>query len=160
MANERKELGHRLAIRTQEEVFALTRKVLTDLAGVEVEERMVDVFIEHLHSLPPEQRRSLTASPTIGLGGASPPALVRSAFELALPARTRIKTAVTECLGPDIATRFETSPGLVCGVELTFDGVKLAWSVTDYLSSASEAVLSLVGPAVITAAPELAARHA
>jgi F-type H+-transporting ATPase subunit b len=149
---EREELGRRLVTQTQAEVFALTRQVLRDLAGVSLEQPMVTAFIENLRRLPKD---------TIGPagGGAVRAALVRSAFDLSLPQRAAIKTAVSESLGADIAIRFESSSELICGIDLSVDGVKLAWSVADYLDSVSKQVFALIDPAQTSRTPTLEASH-
>ncbi|HEY6926088.1 MAG TPA: hypothetical protein VI653_21580, partial [Steroidobacteraceae bacterium] len=61
-----------------------------------------------------------------------------------------------ECLGPEIGTRFERSPQLVCGIEITLDGVKLAWSVADYLTRVAQEILdtTTMVPAAAAARPE------
>ena len=154
LAQERAELGHQLSVRTQAEVFAVARKTLADLAGVSLEDRMIEVFIAHLRELPQEQK--------LTLAGADNPdptrvALVRSAFVLPAEGRASIEAAVHECLGATVTTRFETSPEFVCGVELTMGGVKIAWSVADYLFCLSQSVAALVEPE--PAAPTLEAQH-
>jgi F-type H+-transporting ATPase subunit b len=152
VGKEREELGRRLVTQTQAEVFALTRQVLRDLAGVSLEQPMVTAFIENLRRLPKD---------TIGPagGGAVRAALVRSAFDLSLPQRAAIKTAVSESLGADIAIRFESSSELICGIDLSVDGVKLAWSVADYLDSVSKQVFALIDPAQTSRTPTLEASH-
>ena len=147
LAQERAELGHQLSVRTQAEVFAVARKTLADLAGASLEDRMIEVFIAHLRELPQEQKLTLA-------GGT---ALVRSAFVLPAAGRASIEAAVHECLGATVTTRFETSPEFVCGVELTMGGVKIAWSVADYLFSLSQSVAALLEPE--PAAPTLEAQH-
>ncbi len=156
LANERRELSRRLSSGIQAEVLALARKALSDLAGLSVEDRMVEVFIDHLRALPESQRLLVTG----GTGSSRPGATVHSAFELPFARRGPIKAAISDCLAPDIPVRFELSPELVCGIELTVGGVKLGWSVTDYLSSVSEKLVALVEPAQSPApAPSLEARH-
>src|SRR5579859_2471146 len=54
LATEQEELRHRLRSQTQAEVFALTRRVLQDLSGVDIQERMVEVFLAHLRALSVE----------------------------------------------------------------------------------------------------------
>ena len=49
-----------------------------------------------------------------------------------------------ECLGANVTIRFEISPEFVCGIELTVDGVKLAWSIADYLASLDKKVVALL----------------
>ena len=170
LAQERAELGHQLSVRTQAEVFAVARKTLADLAGASLEDRMIEVFIAHLRELPQEQKLTLAGADTNSgrgvvtdsVGTASPAdptptALVRSAFALPAEGRANIEAAVHECLGATVTTRFETSPEFVCGVELTMGGVKIAWSVADYLFSLSQSVAALVEPE--PAAPTLEAQH-
>jgi F-type H+-transporting ATPase subunit b len=149
LAEERAELGHQLSLRTQAEVFAVARKTLADLAGVSLEDRMIEVFIAHLRELPQAQK--------LTLAGAESVALVRSAFVLPAAGGANIEAAVHECLGATVTTRFETSPEFVCGVELTMGGMKIAWSVADYLFCVSKSVAALVAPD--PAAPSLEAQH-
>ena len=119
---------------------------------------MIEVFLDNLSALP-ESRRKLVSAPANAPGGAGSPrtAIVRSAFEIKPAQRAAIEHGVLQCLGPEIAIRFERSPQLVCGIELTLDGVKLAWSVTDYLSRVAQEVLDLTAATPAPAAPE--ARH-
>jgi F-type H+-transporting ATPase subunit b len=150
LSDERAELGHQLSMRTQTEVFAVARKTLADLAGASLEDRMIEVFIARLRDLPQEQLRS----GPVGIVVQSTPtqtALVRSAFDLPAAGRASIEAAIHERLGPKVTIRFETSAEVVCGIELTVDGVKLAWSIANYLSSLAQVVTAL-------AAPESAAR--
>lgn len=163
VGKEREELGRRLVTRTQAEVVALTRQVLKDLAGVSLEERMVSAFIENLRGVPRESQvmPGRVAADAGGPGGIAPlrSAVVRSAFDLSLPQRAAIKAAATESLGAEMVIHFESSPELVCGIELSVSGVKLAWSVTDYLGSISQQVLALVEPAQASRPTALEASH-
>jgi F-type H+-transporting ATPase subunit b len=123
-------LDQSISRRAQEEVFAITRKTLADLAGASLEERMAEVFTRRL--------RTLNGQGKIGLGKAletaSDPALVRSAFDLPGEQRASIQNALNETFSADIHLRFETAPELVSGIELTSNGQKLAWSISDYLA--------------------------
>jgi F-type H+-transporting ATPase subunit b len=154
LSDERAELGHQLSMRTQTEVLAVARKTLADLAGASLEERMIEVFIARLRDLPQEQEQEQQLSGPVGIVVQSAPtqaAFVRSAFDLTAAGRASIEAAIHERLGPKVTIRFETSAEVVCGVELTVDGVKLAWSIANYLSSLAQVVTAL-------AAPESAAR--
>jgi F-type H+-transporting ATPase subunit b len=160
LSAERAELGHQLLLRTQAEVFALTRKALSELAGASLEDRMIEVLIDRLRNLPEQQRLAL-AAPTVITGSAegsvqSAPArlvLVRSAYEPSAAGRTKLEAMIHERLGANVEVRFETAPGLVCGFELSVAGVKLAWSVADYLSTLAQDAASLAATE-LAAAPE------
>lgn len=143
---ERAELGRQLSVRTQAEVFALTRKALSELAGASLEDRMVEVLIGRLQALPDAQRRALAGNPAV-----AQTVLVRSAGDSCPESRAKLEAAIREVLGSTVVCHFETAPELVCGLELSVTGQKLAWSVADFLST-------LTHDATAIAATELAAR--
>jgi F-type H+-transporting ATPase subunit b len=133
-------LSQALRLRTEQEVFAIARKTLTDLANANLEERMTSVFVDRLHALDSQAKAGVAAS----LKTASQPALVRSAFDLPAAQRAVLQKALNEAFSADIQLRFETAPNLVSGIELTANGQKLAWSIADYLSSLEKAVGDLL----------------
>jgi len=115
----------------QTEVFAITRKALTDLATTSLEERMGEVFDRRLRELD-QKAKTL-------LGDAfrknSEPALVRSTFDLPAAQRAAIQNALNETFSAEIHVRFETTPDLISGIELSTNGQKVGWSIADYLAS-------------------------
>jgi len=133
-------LEHAITLRTQQEVFAITRKTLGDLATVSLEERLGEVFTRRLRDLNGLAKESIAKA----LRTASDPALVRSTFELPAEQRAAIQNALNETFSADVRVRFETSPDLVSGVELSTNGQKLAWSISDYLTSMEKAVGELL----------------
>jgi F-type H+-transporting ATPase subunit b len=140
LANDARNLNQAITRRTQDEVFAIARKALTDLATTSLEERMSEVFTRRLRALNGETKRGLAES----LKAASEPALVRSAFELPTEQRAAIQKTLNETFSADIQLRFETAPDLVSGIELTSNGQKVGWSITDYLASLEKGVGELM----------------
>ncbi|MGO9993548.1 MAG: F0F1 ATP synthase subunit delta, partial [Steroidobacteraceae bacterium] len=129
-------LNRAIRRRTQQEVFAIARKALTDLAATSLDERMCEVFTRHLRAIDGKAKESLGEA----LKTASEPALVRSAFDLPAAQRAAIQKALNETFSADVHVRFETAPDLVSGVELSTNGLKIAWSIADYLSSLEKGV--------------------
>lgn len=140
LKNDAHHLNQAIARRTQQEVFAIARKALTDLAGTSLEERMGDVLIRRLREMDDKTKTGLAAA----LKSASDPALVRSAFGLPAEQRTAIQNALNETFSAEINLRFETDPKLVSGIELTTNGQKVAWSIADYLTSLEKGVDELL----------------
>jgi len=126
--------------RTQQEVFAITRKALTDLATTSLEERLGEVFTRRLREMDAQAKAGLAQS----LKTASDPALVRSAFDLPAPQRAAIQNALNETFSAEIHIRFETAPDMISGIELTTNGQKVAWSIAGYLASMEESVDALM----------------
>jgi F-type H+-transporting ATPase subunit b len=125
---------------TQKEVFAITRKVLTDLATTSLEERMGEVFDRRLRGLDAKAKSSLGDA----LRKNSEPALVRSTFDLPAAQRATIQNAINETFSAEIHIRFETATNLVSGIELSANGQKVGWSIADYLSSLEKGVGDLL----------------
>jgi len=120
----------------QQEVFAISRKVLIDLSGVNLEERMVDIFAQRLHDLNEEQRKQFVSTAQEQIG----PALIRTTFDLSSSLCTRVENVVKATLGSQTQVQFQTAPDLVSGIELTKNGKNVAWNVADYLTSLEKSV--------------------
>jgi F-type H+-transporting ATPase subunit b len=140
LRNDAQHLSQAISRRTQEEVFAITRKTLADLATASLEEQTADVFLRRLQSMDAKTKTSLDKA----LKTASDPALVRSAFDLPAEQKAAIQKALNETFSADIKLRFETAPDLISGIELTANGQKLAWSVADYLTGLEHGVDELL----------------
>ena len=121
--------------RTQDQVFDISRRVLGDLASISLEQQACEVFIQRLRAVDGPARATLVAALTAA--SAAEPALLRSAFELPAPQQAAIQSALDESFGQPIALKFETTPELVSGIELSAQGQKLAWSISDYLATLS-----------------------
>lgn len=126
--------------RTRDEVFAIARKTLSDLAGVTLEARMAEVFIARLLGLGSEEKARLAAV----LKSPDMPVVVRSAFELAPAQRAPIEAAIKTTLAGTSPVQFEIVPGLIGGVELIMQGQKVAWCIDDYLASLEKGVDELI----------------
>jgi F-type H+-transporting ATPase subunit b len=141
LANEARHLNSTLTRKTQAEVLAIARKVLADLAGASLEERITEVFIQRVREMDSAARARLAR----GLKAATRPALVRSAFDLPAEQRAAVQKALTEVLASEIPLRFETAPEIVGGIELATDGQKVCWSVAEYLGSLEKELRELLG---------------
>jgi len=140
LLNDAHNLNQAISRRTQQEVFAITRKALADLATTSLEERLGEVFTRRLREMGGQAKESLGKA----LKTAAEPAQVRSAFNLPVEQRSAIQNAINETFSADIHLRFETAPDLVSGIELTSNGQKVAWSIADYLSSLEKGVDELL----------------
>ena len=140
LRNEEHELHQAISHRTQQEVFAIARKALTDLATTSLEERLGEVFTRRLREMDGQAKAGLAEA----LKTASDPALVRSAFDLPAEQRAAIQNALNETFSAEIHIRFETAPDLISGIELTSNGQKVAWSIKDYLASMEKGVDELL----------------
>ena len=140
LRSEQQNLSEALSRRARDEVFAIARKTLADLATTSLEERMGVVFTRRLREMDGKAKAGLGEA----LKSASAPGLVRSAFDLPADQRAVIQNAINETFSADILLRFETAPDLVSGIELATDGQKVGWSIADYLASLEKGVDELL----------------
>ena len=133
-------LGSEITLLAEKEVFAIARKTLTDLATVSLEERVGEVFTRRLRELDPKSKELLGAA----LKNSPEPALVRSAFDLPANQRAAIQNALNETFSAVVRIKFEESQDAICGIELSANGQKVAWSISSYLAELSKKVSNLV----------------
>lgn len=124
----------------RQEVFAIARKALTDLAATSLEARMVEVFIQRLRAMDDQVKGGLAEI----LKTSTDPVLVRSAFELTADQHAAIQQALNETFSTSIPVHFETAPELVSGIELSSNGHKVAWSIAEYLAALEKSVNELL----------------
>lgn len=136
LGNDARRLNLALRHRTQQEVFAIARRTLADLAGADLEQRMIEAFAGRLRALDDKAKAELAGA----AASTREPALVRSALDLPQQQQDSIRRTLNETLSADVPLRFETTPDLVGGIELTINGRKLAWSISAYLDSLERAV--------------------
>ncbi len=121
-------------------VFETVRQVLADLADEELEQRIVQVFIQRMNSLDPKEKSLLQKA----LDTPEPVVRVRTAFALDQRLKQPIEEALKPFLGPDGAIVYEMNGHTGAGIEMMARGYKLAWSIDDYLESLQEKFLQIL----------------
>jgi len=129
LAAQQQSLQQQLTRRIQQEVFAIARKTLADLATVDLQQQMINVFIQRL-----QQQSNELAVPLSALASGKPgKILIRSPFELNKEQRLSIRETLEKVAQQSLDIYFESRADLLCGLELMVDGFKIAWSIDDYL---------------------------
>lgn len=139
-----------------QEVYALSRKVLTELADGDLQTKIIDKLVQRLNTVDDDQHASLTRA----LANSGNQIVVRSAQSLTQAQRTQLLACLQQCLPSltkdvsqndgvntapsDHAQSIKLSesivPSLINGIELTIGGWKLAWSADNYLAELQEDV--------------------
>jgi F-type H+-transporting ATPase subunit b len=142
LQNEEKSLSTEIVNSTKQEVFAITRKALTDLAGRTLEAIMADVFVEKLNALNKDEKEQLIKAVTADVGKGT--VKIITAFSLEAPQQKIIKHAINEAFDATKHVAFIVAPELICGIELNANGYKIGWSINDYLNSLQKKVDELL----------------
>lgn len=128
---QRQSFMEELRRRTVDEVFSIARRALGDLAGEDIERRMIDTFLEHLQQLDETQQAQIEES----LRQGHSEMVARCSVEPDEPTRNKVAEAVRARFGDSVEVRFEAAPELICGIELNANDRKIAWNLEDYLDN-------------------------
>lgn len=127
------------------EVFALSRKVISELADQQLQDKMFDKLLSHLNALNEEQYDGLYQAINKNQGHAT----VRSIAPLSQPQCEHLKACLEDILTNQASQRateqtsgdsltitlnLEVDPQLIAGLALSFGGWKLNWSANEMLS--------------------------
>lgn len=140
LQQEAQNLHQEIRRRTQQEVFAIARKALGDLADAKLEEQMVKVFVDRLQALDAEEKKTLVTA----LKTEAQPIVVHTSFDLEAAEQKALSKAIQALLGDKTEIRFATAADLVSGIELSSDGHKLAWSIDGYLADLENGIGELL----------------
>ena len=121
---------------TLQEVFTMTRSVLTHLASQSLEEQIVSIFIKYFMDLQSHEQKEFIDA----LHACSNPILVNSGFNLSDKQQSDIKNAVSRILGKEKVFQFLIRPALIGGIELSANGYKLSWNIADYMNAYEKSI--------------------
>ncbi len=122
--------------RTGEQVTAIARRVLNDLATADLEQQIIRAFLQRLRSLDQATQATIAQA----TADAQPNVLIRSAFDLSHDQRRQIENTVQAQFGEEVELSFETAPELIAGIALTVGSHELAWNLQSYLETLEEEI--------------------
>ena len=151
LRTEQQNLGSEIIRRTRTEVFAIVRKTLADLAGVNLEDQMAGVFINRINGLKPDEKEFFYQA----INHTGREISVRSMFELPINQKNAIQTVLKNNLNISSGINFETLPDAVSGIELIANGFKVSWTIDDYLASLDTHLTELLNQNTETAGEKI-----
>jgi F-type H+-transporting ATPase subunit b len=128
----RRRIGH--------QACTVARRCLADLADSDLEELIRNRFIQRIKELPEAEQHKLASA----LKKDQYEATVIAAFDFpaaALKDLTATLKKLAEVNESKLALTSKKEPDLICGVELTAGGHRVAWSVDHYLADVEEQIL-------------------
>jgi len=126
--------------RTREEVLAIARKTLADLAGEDLEQSMVDTFLRRCRSMDTGERADLQSVLQSPVG----PVCIRSTFPLAERQRQALERTIGEIFNYAGKFCYECGPELISGIAVSVNGHQVAWNITDYLLALEQGITDLL----------------
>lgn len=124
---EKETFLRRLRARVSEEMFALARRALRDLADADLEEQMVNVFARQIATLEGEQRNTI-------LRDSDQVVEVHSTFELSETQRDQLDKLIHEQFD-SVDLHYVADSDVICGLALVTDSCQIGWNIHDYLQT-------------------------
>lgn len=163
-ASERQQQSIHTELRSlaRDEVFAISRKVLTDLAGADLELSIVAAFIAKLQTIDGDAKQAfVNALSGSGLSSDNQPQIqVCSAFELKPTQKTAITVAIHSLFAAKVALQFDLDAYLISGIKLSVNGQQISWSIDEYLGTLKNSVEALLQAADDKSAATISANAA
>ena len=128
LERERLEFLADLRRRAASEIILITRRVIADLACMEVQHCAVHVFLDKIRALKGDDWRSFA-------GGELS---ICSAFEIPEDWQAEIRNDLENRLGTQTDLRFQYVPEMGIGIELRASGCRVGWNSSSYLERLEE----------------------
>jgi F-type H+-transporting ATPase subunit b len=123
-----------------EQVCAVAKQALADLADAELERMMADVLVGRLDEMTDDDRDAFARV----VRESGEPVTVATAWELPEDDRGKLAAAVADKLVKDVEVRFETAPEIACGIELRAAGREISWTVGGYVTAVRDALAAMI----------------
>lgn len=132
----REVLLHDLRERAAQKVLAVSRQVLADLAGTDLERWLIEGFVGRVQSLGGPVLQATTQA----IRDAGGRAVICTAAPMPDDSRERLEALVRERLAAEngVELHFQVCPELISGVELRAGGRRVSWSIDAYLNDLEE----------------------
>jgi F-type H+-transporting ATPase subunit b len=140
LERERQGLLQDFRERLGQQVFALARHGLKELANADLEEQILKVFVERLQTLDPAEREALVAA----VRDTDREVEIRTAFPVLSEAREGLSRSLREQLDDRVDVRFTAVPELICGIELRAHSHRFAWNLDSYLEGLEARVFEVL----------------
>ncbi len=135
---EKEALLHDLRRHTGKQTCTIARRVLKDIADVDMENQIIHVFIKKLRGLNKDEIEALKES----IHQSPQKISVRSAFKITEKMAGEIKKVLQNQVADHVDVQFKISQDIICGIELKFSGRRISWNVADYLETLEENLLA------------------
>ncbi len=111
------------------EVYAISRRMVSDLANSNLNEQVVETFTNRLASLQEDEKQKILDS----LEDSQQKVEVYTAFDLSENLQNRIADTVHKEINGDVELSFASEPQLGIGAELRVKGHRVGWNAQQYL---------------------------
>lgn len=130
LAKQQQTFIDELADRTAEQVLLTASRALQDLAGQDLQDRMIEIFINRLKNLDEKKVQRLRRS----LAKENPSVTVTAVFELKSTAKKQLTQTLHKVFDSSVAVEYALDEELLAGVKLDSGNDVVAWNLEEYIA--------------------------
>jgi len=120
--------------RSGENIYAIIRRVLQDLANDELEIHIINTFIKRLETMGEKEKEAIKGF----IQKPQEEIIIKSSFAIPGTLPERIKGAILDQIGNEAKIRFVIEPDLLSGIQLHTSDRQISWSLGSYLDTLEE----------------------
>ena len=114
-----------------QQLYAISRRALKDLANEDLNRQIMIAFINRLRNLEEPEKETIKNF----FKDSEQVITVRSAFEVPEDIQKKIKDVLSSHAEADVRVQFEKEDDLISGMVMSAKNVEIAWSIAGYLDS-------------------------
>lgn len=122
------------------QIYSISRKVLSDMTDKELEKQLLDVFISHIEKGALNEMMGDRDSDSDDKHRA----LVTSSFDIHGNSQKKIEKLLSKRLASSVGVDFEVDDQMICGIELKYGGKVISWSIDKYLDDLENRFLETI----------------
>lgn len=122
------------------ETLLVSRQILDDLADAELEHMIIETFIDRLEEVEAERWDDLISAARAEDDGL----VVQTTFDIPSDLQSKLSNAIREHVGEGISISYRETDELLGGIQIRSSGLKVAWSIDDYLEGVHERIEEMI----------------
>ena len=131
LSQEQNDFIRSLRQQIAEQTNSIVRHALQDLANADLEQQIIISFCQRLQEMDENQKQIIAQS----LQNSSQPIIIKSSFDISPESRQQIIKALQIQIVSNNPLEFQTSPDLICGIQIKLAAYVISWNLDDYLQT-------------------------
>ena len=130
LSTEQNRMGAEIIADVTENMLHIAGNLLKDLAGEDIEDRMIDKFLAKVGEMPQSEKQTFLH---LKMDQLQPVCTVKTRWIQKQSNQEKIIQSLKKTLSNDLQVRFESDQTLSPGISLISRGHKIEWSVDEYM---------------------------
>lgn len=129
LREEREAFFVNLRKKIEEQIYAIIRKILSDLSDTELEKNIIQAFLRKIKTLDYTERNYMKDV----LKQSYNKAVISSTYEIPAEQQHTITAEIGDAIGETVEIRYINSQEHICGIEFKVKNYRIGWNVDDYV---------------------------